>query len=176
LLKNLLIYRLTIFNLFCVMGLVWAWQEGWVNDMFSKDASYMTYVAAVLLVLGTISTFMRAVKVGNALNELKSGHGIQINGVKFLEKNAHLEDIGNLIVTVGLTGTAIGVVMMLHSFSAGNLSDPSKVVETATALGDGVGTAFRSTIVSAIAWMWSVVNYRMLKTATVLMLCDADAM
>lgn len=172
-LKNLLIYRLMLFNLIGGAGVVWAYQRGFVTDMFFNDKSLMTYVAAALFLIGTISCFNRARKVSAILNVIKRGLMQEVNGVKFMEKNAHLEDIGNLIVTVGLTGTAIGVVMMLHSFNAGSLADPGKVVETASMLGDGVGTAFRSTIVSAIAWMWHLVNYRMLKTATVLMIEDA---
>lgn len=172
-LKNLLIYRMAIMNLLFSAGLVWAWQMGFVADMFGNDSSYMTYAAAVLFALGTVSCFARARKVSAILNVMKKGMIPEVNGAKFTEKSAHLDDIGDLIVTIGLTGTAIGVVMMLHSFNAGSLTDPAKVVETATMLGDGVGTAFRSTIVSAIAWMWHIVNLRMLKTATVLMLEDA---
>jgi len=174
-LNHLLVYRLVIFNSLGLGLFAWAWQRGFVADMFGKDSSYMTYVAAALFILGSISCFARARKVGAILNVMKKGMMPQVNGVKFEAKAAHLDDIGDLIVTIGLTGTAIGVVMMLHSFSAGSLSDPAKIVETATALGDGVGTAFRSTIVSAIAWCWHLVNLRMLKTATSLMLSDAGA-
>ena len=172
-LKNLLIYRLVIFNVLCGAGLAWAWQRGFVADMFLRDESRMTYVATALFLLGTLSLFFRSAKVSHALNRIKSGAPVRINAAKFTEKNAHLDDVGDLIVTAGLAGTAIGVVMMLHSFNAESLSDPSKVVETATMLGNGIGTAFRSTIVSAIAWMAHIVNLRMLKTATVLMLEDS---
>ena len=173
-LNNLLVYRLAIFNILCLAALSWAWQRGFVSDMFGNDRSYMTYAAAGLFMAGSVSCLARAAKVGSILNSLKLGGHPQVSAVKFEAKAAHLDDVGDLIVTVGLTGTAIGVVMMLHSFSAGSLSDPAKIVETATALGDGVGTAFRSTIVSAIAWCWHLDNLRMLKTATTLMLEDAN--
>lgn len=172
-LNNLLIYRLVIFNVLYAAGVAWAWQRGFVADMFINDGSHMTYVAAALFFAGTLSLFWRSIKVGGALNRLKAGASLRINAAKFTEKNAHLDDIGDLIVTVGLTGTAIGVVIMLHSFNPESLSDPAKVVETATMLGNGIGTAFRSTIVSAIVWMVHIVNLRMLKTATVLMIEDA---
>lgn len=173
-LGNLLIYRMAIVNLLLSAGAVWAWQRGFVADMFENDSSYMTYAATALFVFGSASCLARAIKVSAMLNALKSGSAIKINRVKFIEKAAHLDDIGDIIVTIGLTGTAIGVVMMLHGFKAGSLADPAKVVETAAMLGDGVGTAFRSTIVSAILWMWHVTNLRMLKTATVTMLEDAQ--
>lgn len=172
-LKNLLIYRLVIFNILCGVGVVWAWQRGFVTDMFAHDGSRMTYAAAALFGAGTLSLFWRAFKISSILNRIKAGEMVQVNSAKLIEKNAHLDDIGDLIVTIGLTGTAIGVVMMLHSFNPESLSDPSKVVETATMLGNGIGTAFRSTIVSAIVWMVHIVNLRMLKTATVLMIADA---
>ncbi|MDP1702573.1 MAG: hypothetical protein Q8L53_16670 [Aestuariivirga sp.] len=175
-LKNLLIYRLLIFNVLCGAGLAWAWQRGFVADMFLRDESRMTYVASILFFTGTVSLFWRSFKVGSALNRIKAGAVLRINAAKFTEKNAHLDDIGDLIVTAGLTGTAIGVVIMLHSFNPESLSDPAKVVETATMLGNGIGTAFRSTIVSAIVWMAHIVNLRMLKTATVLMLSDSGAL
>lgn len=170
---NLLVYRLGLFNVLCLVAGGWAWQSGFVEDMFRKDASYMTFAAAALFAMGTVSAFSRAFKVSGMLNALKRGRRFQINGVKLLEKAAHLDDVGNLIVTAGLVGTAIGVVMMLRSFEAGSLTDPAKVVETARMLGDGVGTAFRSTIVSAILWCWHIVNARMLKTATVILIEDA---
>lgn len=172
-LNSLLIYRMMIFNLCCLALAYWAWGQGFVQDMFTHDASRMTYAALILFFIGTLSCFGRALKVSTTLNELKLGNLVQINGVKFLEKSSHLNLIGEIIVTIGLTGTAIGVVMMLHSFNAGSLSDPAKVVETATALGEGVGTAFRSTIVSAILWVWHSVNVQMLRTATVLLIEDA---
>lgn len=172
-LNNLLIYRLLIFNVLCAAAVGWAWQRGFVADMFLRDKSYMTYAAAILFGIGTLSLFWRAFKVSHALNRIKAGATLRINATKLTEKNAHLDDIGDLIVTIGLTGTAIGVVIMLHSFNPESLSDPSKVVETATMLGEGIGTAFRSTIVSAIVWMVHIVNLRMLKTATVLMIEDA---
>ncbi|MDZ4818537.1 MAG: MotA/TolQ/ExbB proton channel family protein [Planctomycetota bacterium] len=169
-LNNLLIYRLVIFNFLCGAGLAWAWQRGFVADMFLRDESHMTYVATILFFIGTFSLFWRSIKVGSALNRIKAGARLHVCAAKFTEKNAHLDDIGDLIVTAGLVGTAIGVVIMLHSFNPESLSDPSKVVETATMLGNGIGTAFRATIVSAIIWMVHIVNLRMLKTATVLMI------
>lgn len=172
-LNNLLIYRLVIFNVLYAAGVAWAWQRGFVADMFLRDESHMTYVAAVLFLLGTFSLFWRAAKVSHALNRIKAGAIIRINAAKFIEKNAHLDDAGDLIVVAGLTGTAIGVVIMLHSFNPESLSDPAKVVETATMLGNGIGTAFRSTIVSSFVWMAHFVNLRMLKTATVIMLEDS---
>lgn len=173
-LDSLLIFRMTIFNALAAAGVVWAYQMGFVTDMFGNDSSYMTYVATALFLLGTASCFSRARKISAHLDRLKRGFTPEFNGAKFIEKSAHLDDIGDLIVTVGLTGTAIGVVMMLHGFSAGSLTDPAKVVEAATALGDGLGTAFRSTIVSAILWMVHVVNLRMLKTATILAVEDSQ--
>ena len=175
-LNNLLIYRLMIFNILCSLAVGWAWQRGFVEDMFLKDASYMTYAALALFAAGLVSTFGRAFKISGLLNTLKRRRHILLNGPKLIEKAAHLDDIGNLIVTAGLVGTAIGVVMMLHSFDAGSLTDPAKVVETASMLSDGVGTAFRSTIVSAIAWMVHIVNVRMLKTATVMLIEDAKGL
>lgn len=172
-LNNHLLYRMMIFNLCCLALAYWAWGQGFVQDMFEHDASRMTYAALVLFAIGTLSCFGRAFKVSTTLNAQKLGYGAEINGVKFLEKSAHLNLIGEIIVTIGLTGTAIGVVMMLNSFNAGSLSDPAKVVETATALGEGVGTAFRSTIVSAILWIWHSVNVQMLRTATIFMLEDS---
>ena len=111
--------------------------------------------------------------LATAPKEQKKDVGQRVNAAKSIEKNAHLDDIGDLIVIVGLTGTAIGVVMMLQSFNPESLSDPAKVVETATMLGNGIGTAFRSTIVSAVVWMVHIINLRMLKTATVAMIEDA---
>lgn len=172
-LRNLLVYRLALFNILCLLAFAWAWQRGFVADMYLPDKSYMTYAASLLFLLGAASIAARAVKTSSAINRLKRGDRLSINGPKTLEKQAHLDDIGNLIVTIGLTGTAIGVVMMLHSFKAGSLTDSAKVVETAAMLGDGVGTAFRSTIVSAIAWCWHICNLRMLKTATVALIEDS---
>ena len=164
---------MAIINLLFIAGLGWAWQRGFVADMFGNDRSYMTYAAAALFVMGTLSCFARARKVSAILNVMKKGMTPQVNGVKFLEKNAHLDDIADYIVVVGLLGTAIGVVMMLAQFNAENLSDPAKGIMTVLLASEGLGTAFRSTIVSVVAWLWFRPSLRMLKTATVTMIEDA---
>ena len=176
-LSNLLIYRFCIFNVLCAVVLGWAYTQGYVLDMFSKDASYMTYVAVVLFAIGTASCTARVLKISRLLNRNKITNrqfnelypSAPISGPKLIEKHAHLDMLGDLILTVGLTGTAIGIVMMLNSFAGGiNAESASQVV-------DAMGTAFRSTIVSAFAWMWHEVNVRMLKTATVILVEDASA-
>lgn len=174
-LANLLIYRMAIINLLFIAGLAWAWQRGVVADMYGNDDSYMTYAATALFGLGTVSCFARAAKVSAILNLMKKGLRPEVNGAKFTEKSAHLDDVGDFIVIIGLVGTAIGVIMALHSFIAGSFADPSKAVETATTLLNGVGTAFRSTVVSSIAYIWFRTNYRMLKTAQTMMISDAGA-
>lgn len=175
-LDHLLIFRMTIFNALAAAGVVWAYQMGFVTDMFGNDDSYMTYVATALFIFGTISCFSRARKISAHLDKLKRGFTPEFNGAKFIEKSAHLDDVGDIIVVVGLIGTAIGVVMMLSALAAGSLADPAKVVETATTLGEGLGTAFRSTIVSSVLWCIHIANLRMLKTATVLAVADTEAL
>ena len=175
-LNNLLIYRLAIFNTLCAVVFGWAWQRGFVEDMFLKDASFMTYAATALFAVGLVSTFGRAWKVSSLLNMLKRRRHISLNGHKLIEKAAHLDDIGVLIALAGLVGTAIGVVMMLHSFDIGSLTDAARVEHTASMLLNGVGTAFRSTIVATFALGVHLVNVRMLKTATVMLIEDAKGL
>ena len=175
-LNNLLICRLMIFNILCAVAFGWAWQLGWVEDMFLKDASYMTYAALALFAVGLVSTFGRAAKIGGLLNTLKRRRHISLNGNKLIEKAAHLDDIGVLIALAGLAGTAIGVMMMLHSFDIGSLTDAARAEHTASMLLNGLGTAFRSTLVATFALGAHIVNVRMLRTATVMLIEDAKGL
>lgn len=176
-LTNLLLYRMTIVNLVWAGLIVLAWHKGWVTEVMSGDTTGLVYVMAGLFVVSIVSTFIRAGKVTSMLNRTKApGYQPQpINRAKFLAKQAHLDDIPNWLVTLGLLGTVIGVSMSIFGIDHDALGSADGVKSISAGLIQGIQVALYTTIVGSVLALWASVNRRILRTATLLMLEDAGA-
>lgn len=173
-LRNLLLYRLLIVNLmgFVLLGL--AFQRGWVMPVLDGDSTKLVYVMIALFCLFLVSLFVRASKITARLNTMKGGvtPGTTINETKFLEKMAHLDEIPEWLVTLGLLGTVIGVSMALFGVDQNSLSSPEGVKKVVTGLIGGMQVALYTTIVGGVLGLWASFNRRVIRTAAVVMLED----
>ncbi|MDE2104719.1 MAG: hypothetical protein KGL39_46210 [Patescibacteria group bacterium] len=168
--RNLLIYRLLIVNAIGLMLLAAAAMEGFVGMLLKGDISHVIYVIVALFIVGLGSVFVRARKVSSALNDIKAGKSVVINGPKFLEKNAHIEDICTWLVTLSLLGNIIGFAIAVSGQH--DLSSSEGLLRLANQFMSGMVVAFFTTIAGLIFALWLDINRRVLKTATVAMLED----
>lgn len=184
-LKNLLIYRLTIFNalmlaLVGVLGL-----RGYVWPMFADDGSYITYGIVALFLGVLVSTMVRARKTSRALNIWKFERrftsdvpflmrNVRRRTDKMLEKTAHIRDAANWMVALGLIGTVVGFIVALSTVSPEAAASASGTQKTIAGLVHGMGIALNTTLVGAVAALWTEVNYRMLRTATANLVRDVS--
>ncbi|MHB1087050.1 MAG: MotA/TolQ/ExbB proton channel family protein [Minisyncoccota bacterium] len=172
-LDNLLIQRLAIINLIGAVLLGFAWQRGLVMPVLDGDSTRLVYVMIALFLVFQVSLFIRAAKVSALLNMTKRKAPLPvINGVKFLEKMAHLDEIPDWLVTLGLLGTVIGVSIALFGVDQNSLGSPEGVKAVVTGLIGGMQVALYTTIVGGVLGFWCSINRRILRTASVVMIED----
>lgn len=161
-LSHLLLFRLATANTLAAALAFWAHEQGLVLPIFVADVSYLSYAIVALFVAGLASTFWRAAKVGAALDALKYGPVIyasawrQRKAAKMHDKNAHVADVANWLMVLGLLGTVIGFAVALEGHGA---NDTSAIVS-------GLRTAIGTTILGGFLSLLTQVNFRMLDTAT----------
>lgn len=175
-LNFLLLYRLIIVNLIGFVILGFAFSKGWVMPVLDGDSTRLVYVMIALFVVFQVSLFIRAGKISALLNKTKRKAPLPaINGVKFLEKMAHLDEISDWLVTLGLLGTVIGMSIALFGVDQNSLGSPEGVKAVVTGLIGGMQVALYTTIVGGVLGFWCSINRRILRTAAVVMLEDVKA-
>lgn len=179
-LKNLLIFRLVVLNVFGLAALIWAWFAGHIQTLIDGDVSGILYMLIALFSVGMFSLFSRALKVTRGMNELKSitigGRTKFVNSVKFLERGEHISDIAIWLVRIGLIGNVVGFAIALHSAgtNADALVTGDGLLKLMVQMMDGMRVAFYTTLVGGAFSLWLDVNRRILKTVTVSYLEDSN--
>lgn len=167
-LKNLLIYRMFLFNvvMFALLGV--GYFMGFTQLVFTSDHTYVTSVIAGLFLLGLVGSFNRAIKVGEALNTLKTGGKVdRADILKMPIKNAYLSTILNSLTGLGILGTVAGMYIMSHNVDL-------QSANAAQALLGNLGIAFMCTFAGISTTIWLEFNVRMLDTATALLVKDSE--
>ncbi len=153
-LKNLLIYRLGIFNVLVLCGLIYAGYMGYVDILLKHDELGIIYFIAGLAGLGITGAFIRGWKVSTALNDVKAQKYVDpVDVHKMPHKNEYLRDMAGWSVLMGLFGNTWGLLTAL----SGGSTD---------ALLQGAGVAFGSTVAGILAAFVLEVNFSMIRTAT----------
>lgn len=124
--------RLFVLNVAFVCFLAWAASLGYVQFVFAHDVSHLSYGIAALF-------------------------AVSIAGI-FLGKTSHIERVEVWLVTLGLIGNLIGFVLAMHGIDTGALGTAEGVQKVASNLLAGMGVAFCSSLVGAVAAIWISVN------------------
>jgi hypothetical protein len=124
--------RLAILNFAFACFIAWAWALGYVGFVFSHDVSHISYLISALFVASMAGVFMG--------------------------KIAHLERVEIWLVTLGLIGNVVGFIIALQNIDTGSLGSAEGVQKVAASLLAGMGVAFCSTLVGAVAALWTSVN------------------
>jgi len=153
-LKNLLFYRLVIFNVLGGCVLIMAYGMGIIDTLLSHDALGVVYGIGGLLSLGVIGSLMRGWKVSQMLNTIKANTKY-VNPTdvrKMPHKNEYIRDMAGWSVLLGLLGNVLGLIVALSGGEEALLA--------------GVGTAFGSTAAGILVALWLEINFTMIRTAT----------
>jgi hypothetical protein len=124
--------RLFTLNFGFACFLAWAWWLGYVGFVFSHDISHISYLISAVFILSMAGVFMG--------------------------KTAHLERVEVWLVTLGLIGNVVGFILALQNIDTGSLGSAEGVQKVAASLLAGMGVAFCSTLVGAVAALWTSVN------------------
>ena len=177
-LKNLLMYRLVLFNALSFYGLFVAYQMGWLHKIVEADASGIVYAISALFIVVLLSTFRQGWKVSKYINQIKAAHWIddgfakRIAGQKRLHKLTHIDRAAGWMTTLGLIGTVVGFILAFMGINMDLVGSASGVQQIATQLVTGMGTALVTTLVGACAGLWTEVNYKMIVTPARVILED----
>jgi hypothetical protein len=125
-------YRLFILNFAGACFVVWAYVLGYVGFVFSHDISHISYLITALFLASMAGVFMG--------------------------KTAHMERVEVWLVTLGLIGNVVGFIIALQHIDTGSLGSAEGVQKVAANLLAGMGVAFCSTLVGAVAALWVSVN------------------
>lgn len=124
--------RLIILNTCWAALVIWASVMGYVGFVFTHDISGLSYAISVLLVVAVAAAF--------------AGRATFLPHAKVW------------FVMLGLIGNICGFIIALQGMSGGSLTDAAGLMRLATALLDGMSVAFCSTLVGAIAALWTSTN------------------
>jgi ribose/xylose/arabinose/galactoside ABC-type transport system permease subunit len=124
--------RLFILNFAGLCFVIWAAWLGYVQFVFSHDVSHISYLITALFVASMAGVFMG--------------------------KTAHLERVEVWLVTLGLIGNVVGFILALQNIDTGSLGSAEGVQKVAASLLAGMGVAFCSTLVGAVAALWTSIN------------------
>ncbi|OKP79750.1 hypothetical protein BTE77_06570 [Ensifer adhaerens] len=124
--------RLIILNTCWLALVVWAATQGYIEFVFTHDISGLSYVISALLVV--------------------------VIGAAFAGRTNILPHAKIWFVMLGLIGNLIGFILALQGMAGGSLADAAGLMKLATALLDGMSVAFCSTLVGAIAALWTSTN------------------
>lgn len=124
--------KLIILNTCWAALVIWASILGYVGFIFTHDISGLSYVIAALLVVAV--------------------------GAAFRGRVEFLPHAKIWFVMIGLIGNICGFVIALQGMAGGSLTDANGLMRLATALLDGMSVAFCSTLVGAVAALWTSTN------------------
>lgn len=124
--------RLGILNFAGLCFIAWAWWLGYVGFVFTHDVSHISYLISALFVASMVGVF--------------------------LGRAGHLERAEVWLVTLGLIGNVVGFIIALQNIDTGSLGTAEGVQKVAASLLAGMGVAFCSTLVGAVAALWISVN------------------
>lgn len=120
--------HLIILNTVWLALIVWAAVQGYVTFVFEHDVSRISYVISGVLAVALLSTVL--------------GHTRILPHAKIWA------------VMLGLIGNLIGFVVALQGMAAGDLGTADGLMKIGTGLIEGLGVAFCSTLVGAVAALW----------------------
>lgn len=170
-LSNLLIYRLIVLNASGAAFVGWACAEGYISILFAGEKTGIGYGIVALFLVGLVGLAQRAWKASRALNKLKfKQFGYSDDLIKFRIKNAYLGDVAVWLVTLGIIGTAVGLIIAISGLALSG-SNPTESINHVVS---GMKTALLNSVMGMSLGLWSEVNFRILSTATELLIKDSQ--
>lgn len=120
--------RLIVLNVCWLALVVWSYGMGYLTFVFEHDVSGISYVISAVLAVALVATFV--------------GH------------HRILPHARVWTVMLGLIGNLCGFVVALQGMAGADMQSAAGLLKMGTGLIDGLGVAFCSTLVGAVAALW----------------------
>tara|TARA_B100000686_G_C16413294_1_gene773339 strand:+ start:145 stop:807 length:663 start_codon:yes stop_codon:yes gene_type:complete len=177
---NILIYTFLLVNSFFCLLLYAAFLLGWIQQVFSSDSSYLSYVICMIFFIIWILSIFAALWINKEISYLNSNNG---NGmandyinlvknkfaagksinydhsllantfqVKLYLKIKYISYAANLLILLGLIGTVIGFIIAVGGLGD-SLAGGQNLSRVQTVLGqivNGMGVALFTTLLGSI--------------------------
>lgn len=163
--KNILLYRYTLFNILCIAWLsATEWQSGWFSAMVNSDTTYVSqFICAVFLAVWgmTSLTMSRLNRDSNRFMGL-----MQVDDMRGTVRESELEWIERAavwMVILGLLGTIRGLQLSLEGVNSGNLASLEGIKSLAVQMITGLRIELKTTLIGIGAGLWTEINYTLMK-------------
>jgi hypothetical protein len=144
---------------------------GYAAEVFHRDPAHFTYVLLAVFASGLYICYRRIGEISDGIHNL--GNIIpttlpdaRLKAFKLPILNKIVFVMSEWLALLGLVGNLIGMYVMLKF---GDSADSAALSHQILA---GLGTAFGSTLVGALAGLWLWVNFHIIETATSLYIED----
>lgn len=149
--KNILFLKwFFIFNLI-IVGTIFSYYTGLFFEIYLKDSSYLSF--AILAIFYFISSWA-GIKTWQISQFINKPDVYYFDEKREIKKFRRLEEIGwffsELCLTLGMTGTVVGFIMMLAGFDKIDVNETSSVQGFIGDMGGGMATALYTTLVGLI--------------------------
>lgn len=158
-----------------------AFVEGVIPMMLAADPTGISAVIIVLFVYTAIYGGYRMSSLNKELNLVKKANAIgrwareKISSlaIKMHNKILWLVYSGNIMVSLGLIGTVIGIVLGLGVIGEEGIS-VDNINFVITQVIEKLHIAFYTTLIGGVAYIWNMVNLYLLRSATNLYLAEVE--
>lgn len=120
--------RLIVLNVCWLALVVWSYGMGYLTFVFEHDVSGISYVISAVLAVALVAALVGHLRI--------------------------LPHARTWVVMLGLIGNLAGFVIALQGMAGGDMQSADGLLKMGMGLIDGLGVAFCSTLVGAIAALW----------------------
>lgn len=187
--RYLLIVRFVLINVVAACLLAGVYLQGWLDAVIKGDLIELSLVIAAVFSYGFLYGALRIGQTSGELDEIRNADPTEgTPAAIYLEKARFTHDresprgvlrmrlgrriatvrhIANSLVFLGLIGTVIGFIIALSGVDPSRAADADNVADMVATLISGMSVALNTTLVGAVLYVWLIVNYRLLSSATV---------
>lgn len=162
-LKNLLVYRMGIFNTLMAGLMVYLASKGYISMVFAADPTGISLAICLLFLMTFGSTAVQAYKITKDKNAVKLG--LPTSQDKRKAKIEKVEKMADNMSLLGIIGTVVGFIVAFAGIDPSILVSASGVGTTVAQMMHGMGIALYTTLTGAVLGGWTSQNYQFLKEA-----------
>ena len=187
----LLLLRFFAVNIAAFAVLTYVWMEGWITMIVNQDMTRITLVVAGVFVFGWLLCGYKIIRCSHQLNAILEPVKYGPSRAQwYIDLTRHIEGssrtalanclrsrlysrisvirlIANNLITLGLIGTVIGIIIASNGVEAQQVADVTAVAPMLSTLIQGMSIALYTTLVGAVCHVWLLMCYQILATGTV---------
>ena len=165
-------------NVFWIALTAAAFLQGWVQYIFEKDITYISYGIAMVFAIALVVSGQKAWAIRKMFKDTssivthyrkklaakKDNEGIRGDFRESIKNRmmayiSSVSYVGNALVVTGLIGTVIGLIMAFSSVSPSLALDISTLGPMVATLLSGLSVAFVTTLLGSICSLWLKTNH-----------------